>query len=138
MCAALCPKRTHAHMSTVVIVSSLTVGTGNLTTAQRIAGFLSSSTSAGRAARRVVLLRDCTEFNSAEELDTFLDDVRATAVIGVHLYRAGRLFSPRGTLCRARALILGGTDVNENVHDAEKVSHPTHHNTDNNNTHNLH
>lgn len=98
--------------SVVVILSSLTGGTGNLTTAQRIADFVREGQ------RRDVRLRDCADFASPEELDTYLDGVGATLVIGVHMYRAGKLFSQRP---RARILILGGTDINENVRDAAKA-----------------
>ncbi len=65
------------------------------------------------------MLRDCADFADAEMFADFVSSVGADAVLGVHAYRAGRLLlSPRYRL--PTALVLGGTDVNVNVHDIDK------------------
>ena len=98
-------------MKIVVLAASLTPGTGNETTARRIAHHLESS-------RRVkVFPVECKEVEQCKKL---VKSLKADLFLGIHLYRSGRLIA-EDTWCLKSILVVGGTDVNENIRDEEKV-----------------
>ncbi len=98
----------------VLVVASLTEGTGNETTAQRIAAHLSSP------AVRVHLL-DAHSFDSAAHFEAETRALQPFVFLGVHFVRAGRLCLALPPGVRV-LLVAGGTDLNENVKQPEKLA----------------
>ena len=95
---------------TLMILSSMTAATGNATTAQRLA-------SVAQRHGWNVLCKDIAEVPTVADLEASIQHAGVSAVLGVHAFRAGRLL--RSTRV-PYSIILGGTDVNVMVADADK------------------
>ena len=97
-----------------VVLSSLTPHTGNAVTTQRICSIL--------PAERVTPL-DVAAFATlpggvgSADLAEHLASAGASLVLGVHAYRSGRLLIDCGV---PFIIVLGGTDMNEHVHEPTK------------------
>ena len=91
-----------------VMLSSLTPHTGNAITTERIKSGLHI---------KHVLCHDVNSLQTPSDLARILVSSRATLVLGVHAYRAGRLLLDCGV---PYIIILGGTDMNEHLHEARK------------------
>jgi hypothetical protein len=106
---------------TVVLLSSLTPSTGNLTSASRVASYMNNRTMGSSNSVCHVQLCDCGSFDGPEAFSRFVSGfVGRVVVIAVHLFRAGKL-CVHDSFSWPLALIIGGTDVNENVFDETKV-----------------
>ncbi|XP_054449915.1 glycosyltransferase 1 domain-containing protein 1 [Pteronotus mesoamericanus] len=84
--------------------------TGNAVTAQRVRGHL-------EAAGHVCVLKDALDYDSALEVAGLVQAAAAEAALALHAYRAGRLLRGHGI---PFGIIFGGTDLNEDVNQAEK------------------
>lgn len=98
----------------VLVLSSLTSNTGNLTTARRIGDYVSHH------GLNPILL-DCNAFQDADDFAERTRTYHASCLVGIHLYRAGRLVLSDQLAHLPMAFVLGGTDVNEFVKSAQHM-----------------
>ena len=93
-----------------LVLSSFTPHTGNAVTSARLCAMLSP------LAESVSQL-NVSDVKDPGTLAAHLTTDRTTLVLGVHAYRAGRLLLDCGV---PYAIVLGGTDVNEHLQQAQK------------------
>ena len=99
---------TDAAAAHAMLLSSLTPHTGNAVTSARIAAALPVAH---------VTSVDVASVRTPQELAPHLASCGASVVVGVHAYRAGRALLG----CRVPyVLVLGGTDINEHLHEDSK------------------
>ncbi|KAJ7333825.1 Glycosyl transferases group 1 [Desmophyllum pertusum] len=95
----------------ILLIAPLTSETGNFSTADRILRCLSDS-------NNDCWLRCITSFKDDSSLKEFVYTHDLECAIGIHAWRAGRLLLD----CPVPfAIIFGGTDLNENHRDKEKL-----------------
>lgn len=92
----------------VLILASLREHTGNSVTASRLA--------AGIGAARCSCI-DVSAFADADALRRHIQDDGVGMVLGIHAYRSGRLVAGCGV---PYAIVLGGTDMNEQMKQPDK------------------
>jgi glycosyltransferase involved in cell wall biosynthesis len=95
-------------LENVLFLASLTAHTGNAITAARIASILPAKS---------VSSLDVNKISGPMEVTSKLHECGASLVFGVHAYRAGKLLLD---CCVPFIIILGGTDMNEHVHEKDK------------------
>jgi len=99
---------------TCCIVTSATPLTGNQSTALRIRRHLTESNKEDDTWNCLIV--DANEVG--DDLGLIVKRYEVDVALGIHAYRAGRLLVNAGI---PYVLVLGGTDMNEMVHDADKA-----------------
>ncbi|XP_033748037.1 glycosyltransferase 1 domain-containing protein 1-like [Pecten maximus] len=97
--------------STILLLSPLTKGCGNLSTIQRISSHLES---AGHSC----ILRDPDTISDSNRIQEIASQLNIQMVLALHAYKAGRHL--RGTSLPF-ILIFGGTDINIYAREPEKL-----------------
>ncbi|XP_057295030.1 glycosyltransferase 1 domain-containing protein 1-like isoform X1 [Hydractinia symbiolongicarpus] len=98
-------------MMSVAVLSKLTNGTGNKTTAERICSHLKK--------RYATHLCDISDFESSRKFNEYVILHEIKAVIGIHLVHAGSLLVDSVV---PFALIFGGTDLHVSVENTSKAN----------------
>eukprot|EP01095_Lingulamoeba_sp_RSL-Kostka_P003941 TRINITY_DN15059_c0_g1_i1.p1 TRINITY_DN15059_c0_g1~~TRINITY_DN15059_c0_g1_i1.p1 ORF type:complete len:372 (-),score=74.52 TRINITY_DN15059_c0_g1_i1:89-1204(-) len=96
----------------ILFISSLSNATGNQKTAKRIKDYIIS------IGNNKVVLRCVYSFKNTTDFCTFLDVEKFNLIIGIHAFRSGELLISQTKI--PFIIILGGTDMNEHIHDPEK------------------
>lgn len=104
------PKVEHVkRLDRMLVLASLTEHTGNKVTADRIASLL--------PANRVSFM-NVSSIQSSAEVAHKLVESKAEMVLGIHAFRSGKFLIDCGV---PFVIVLGGTDMNENLHDPKKA-----------------
>ncbi|CAN0333574.1 unnamed protein product [Lampetra planeri] len=96
----------------VLLLAPTSVASGNATTAERIRHYLLTS-------GHKCLLENSRCFSEPKDVCQFISVNGISAVIALHLYKAGRLLVGCGV---PYGVVFGGTDVNEDVKNEHKLS----------------
>ncbi|XP_032803101.1 glycosyltransferase 1 domain-containing protein 1 isoform X2 [Petromyzon marinus] len=96
----------------VLLLAPTAAASGNATTAERIRHYLLTS-------GHKCLLENSRSFSEPKDVRKFISVNGISAVIALHLYKAGRLLVGCGV---PYGVVFGGTDVNEDVKNEHKLS----------------
>ncbi|XP_063397788.1 glycosyltransferase 1 domain-containing protein 1-like [Mytilus trossulus] len=96
----------------ILLISHLQKGSGNLHTIERIRTYLSD-------VDYKCILTSPDEFNDEDELTSYVTENSIKLIIGLHAFRAGKLLQDAKM---NYILIIGGTDVNEDYRNQDKMN----------------